>query len=185
MRGIDSIAKATTPRSRRRAMPSVSVRGWRNPISTVSGASAAASSGDGGATRATTCEPARSELPPPTSSAPASSYAVVEESRSVAGAALDPDLEARVAELGDRLGDERHATLAGSRLPRNRDSHAERNSIRTGGGAASASGARATSLAPDSGRPCCRVLTTSGSELGSEGHGASSQRRGSERRALT
>ena len=32
IRGIDSIAKATTPRSRRRAMPSESVSGSRNPI---------------------------------------------------------------------------------------------------------------------------------------------------------
>ena len=36
IRGIDSIANATTPRRRRRSMPSVSVSGERNPISTRS-----------------------------------------------------------------------------------------------------------------------------------------------------
>ena len=34
MRGIDSIAKAVTPRELRRSIPSLSVSGWRKPIST-------------------------------------------------------------------------------------------------------------------------------------------------------
>jgi hypothetical protein len=34
IRGIDSIAKAVTPREARRSIPSWSVSGWRKPIST-------------------------------------------------------------------------------------------------------------------------------------------------------
>jgi hypothetical protein len=42
---------------------------------------------------------------------------------------LDPHVEPCLAELRDGLGDERDATLAGSRLLRNRDSHAVANSM--------------------------------------------------------
>ncbi len=41
-----------------------------------------------------------------------------------ARSALDADRKAVGPELGNGFGDERDATLAGSRLPRNRDSHA-------------------------------------------------------------
>ena len=61
IRGIDSIAKATTPRSRSRAMPSESLSGSRNPITTVPGASDATTSADGDATHASASAPLVSE----------------------------------------------------------------------------------------------------------------------------
>ena len=53
IRGIDSIANATTPASRSCAIPSVSVSGWRNPTSTVPGESAPIASAAGFDTQAT------------------------------------------------------------------------------------------------------------------------------------
>ena len=61
IRGIDSIAKATTPRSRSRAMPSESLSGSRNPITTVPGASDATTSAEGDATHASASAPVVSE----------------------------------------------------------------------------------------------------------------------------
>ena len=50
IRGIDSIAKATTPREARRSIPSGSVSGCRNAISTVPSRSLAASASVGART---------------------------------------------------------------------------------------------------------------------------------------
>ena len=51
IRGIDSIAKAVTPRSRRRSIPSGSVKGARKPTSTAPSRKASVSLADGGAKR--------------------------------------------------------------------------------------------------------------------------------------
>ena len=66
------------------------------------------------------------------SSAPAVGVVLVGEAGGRSGATLDANLEAGFAKLRDGLGDERDAPLAGSRLLRNRDSHAAANSTARG-----------------------------------------------------
>ncbi len=135
VRGIDSIANATTPCSRRRAIPSASVSGSRKPTTTVPFASLGDELSEGDATHATASASVGSDVAS-TSSAPAVEVLVVRESCGFTGSSLDAKLEAGVAELRDRFGNERHAALVRSRLPRDRDTHAVANLRRGGEGGA-------------------------------------------------
>ena len=103
MRGIDSIAKATTPRSRRRAIPSVSVSGSRKPTSDCSARQRRDELG-GGARDAHDClarRPSEAELGELRARL---GVLVVGEPGRRPGTPLDANLEAGVAELRDGSG---------------------------------------------------------------------------------
>ena len=126
IRGIDSIANATTPAAASRSIPSGSVSGWRKPISTSPGRSRPVSSAVG------FCTLTIASAPPEDA---------VDEGRSClrerrvgerglnARALLDEDVEAGPGQTGDDLRNERHAPLAGRGLFRNADPHAAGNSM--------------------------------------------------------
>ena len=133
VRGIDSIANATTPRAASRSIPSGSLSGARNPISTVPGSSSATSSAVGRPTRTTAPAPASSSARE-TTSAPAAAYSSSVKPRGEAGVALDRERESRRGELADSVGDERDPALAGAGLFRDCDPHEDRTLRRSADG---------------------------------------------------
>ena len=107
MRGIDSIAKATTPRSRSRSMPVGVGQRLEEPDETVPDASEATTSAEGERDAGDAVGAGRSaarvdEL------APASAYALVGEPGRLARAALDAHLEPRRASFATSRGRARH-----------------------------------------------------------------------------
>ena len=122
MRGIDSIAKPTTPRSDRRSIPSLSVNGSRKEISATPSGIAATSS----AVRLAHADDdvgARIQLGAGSNRGPCLAVGLIREPGALAGARFDGDLEPGTGQARDRVGHERDAPLACGRLLGNRDLH--------------------------------------------------------------